>query len=79
MADPVTVLTLVVLYVADIDASRRFYAGLGLSFAAEQQGSGPEHFAAALPAGAVLELYPAGDRPPTGPGSGSPSLGPPAG
>lgn len=55
-------LTLLVLYVADLDRSRHFYSLLGLQFVEEQHEGGPVHYAATLPTGIVLELYPAGDR-----------------
>ena len=58
-------LTLLVLYVADIDEALRFYTAVGLRFTVEQHGSGPRHYSAALPGAVVLELYPAGSRPPT--------------
>lgn len=54
-------ITLVVLYVADLDASRRFYSLIGLDFTEERHGGGLVHHAATLPTGIVLELYPAGD------------------
>jgi catechol 2,3-dioxygenase-like lactoylglutathione lyase family enzyme len=59
-------LALVVLYVADLEESRHFYATVGLDLVREQHGSGPVHYSAVLD-GAVLELYPAGDGvlPPT--------------
>lgn len=37
---------------------REFYARLGLTFARERHGDGPEHYAATLADGLVLELYP---------------------
>lgn len=55
-------LTLLVLYVADLDESRRFYSLLGLDFTEEQHGDGPMHCAATLHGGAVFELYPAGGK-----------------
>ena len=58
-------LTLLVLFVADPTESLRFFTACGLRFAAEQHGAGPMHYAAALPGGLTLELYPAGSRPPT--------------
>ena len=58
-------LSLVVLYVSDLDASVAFYAGLGLDLIREQHGAGPVHYSAGLDGSAVLELYSAGDRPPT--------------
>jgi lactoylglutathione lyase len=58
-------LGLLVLYVADLEASRRFYSLLGLDLAREQHGRGPVHYSAEL-GGTVLELYPARDvLPPT--------------
>ncbi|OHV55354.1 guanosine polyphosphate pyrophosphohydrolase [Pseudofrankia sp. BMG5.36] len=57
---------LIVLYCADVSACRDFYRSLGLAFERERHGSGPEHYAAALSGGAVLELYPAGSRGETG-------------
>ncbi len=63
--DPVSVtLSYAVLYVSDLDASARFYRALGLDLLAEQHGGGPIHYSCDL-AGTVLELYPAGTRPPT--------------
>ncbi|MBS9532396.1 VOC family protein [Mycobacterium sp. M1] len=60
-------LSLIVLYVADLEASRRFYEDtVGLTFAREKHGNGPIHYAATIAGGCVLELYPAGpSRPPT--------------
>ncbi|ALG86336.1 VOC family protein [Gordonia phthalatica] len=55
-----TPLNLIVLYVADIDSSRNFYAALGLPFTQEKHGAGPIHYSTELPGGAVLELYPRG-------------------
>ncbi|MFF5567156.1 VOC family protein [Streptomyces sp. NPDC012623] len=55
---------LVVLYTDRLTACRDFYTGLGLAFVRERHGSGPEHYAAVLDGGAVLELYPADDRRP---------------
>ncbi|MCB9441140.1 MAG: VOC family protein [Mycolicibacterium sp.] len=57
--------SLIVLYCSDLDASRAFYGdGLGLELRPERHGSGPVHYSCDL-GGLVLELYPAGDRPPT--------------
>jgi catechol-2,3-dioxygenase len=50
---------LVVLYTEHLKELRRFYTDLGLSFEEEQHGGGPVHYAATLPDGTVLELYPA--------------------
>lgn len=58
-------ITLIVLFVGDLQRSREFYSLLGLSFVEEQHDGGPVHYAATLPGGCVLELYPAGDRPVT--------------
>jgi catechol 2,3-dioxygenase-like lactoylglutathione lyase family enzyme len=52
-------LALLVLYCGDPDSCRDFYTGLGLTFAREQHGTGPRHWAAVLGDGCVLELYPA--------------------
>ncbi|OHU33371.1 hypothetical protein BKG79_22485 [Mycobacteroides chelonae] len=53
-------LNLVVLYVSDLDESRKFYELLGLDLTREQHGpEGPVHYAAELSGGTVLELYPA--------------------
>ncbi|MFJ5094220.1 glyoxalase/bleomycin resistance/dioxygenase family protein [Streptomyces sp. NPDC088557] len=57
-AKPVGV-TLLVLYSPQLEACRHFYQGLGLDFAAERHGQGPDHYAAVLPGGTVFELYPA--------------------
>ncbi|GIH28206.1 hypothetical protein Aph01nite_65160 [Acrocarpospora phusangensis] len=56
---------LIVIYTDQLEACRIFYSGLGLMFAREQHGQGPEHYAAAV-GSTVLELYPSGDKPPTG-------------
>jgi lactoylglutathione lyase len=57
-------LNLVVIRVSDLEASRRFYEGLGIQFSLEQHGSGPKHLAAELP-GTVFEIYPRGNGPTT--------------
>ncbi|MGI5347480.1 VOC family protein [Streptomyces sp. CA-250714] len=57
-------IALVVLYTEHLQETRRFYSGLGLSFVAERHGKGPLHYAATLPDGTVVELYPATDRRP---------------
>ena len=68
MADgPITgasALSLVVLRVADLAASRTFYERLGLDFREERHGRGPEHLSTTL-GGVVLELYPQGSGPST--------------
>ncbi|MFL0278098.1 VOC family protein [Mycobacterium sp. SMC-19] len=60
-------LGLLVLYVSDLERAHHFYgAVLGLPLVQEQHGSsGPVHYSATLSDGAVLELYPAGSKPPT--------------
>lgn len=58
--------TLLVIYTERLEDCRAFYAGVGLDFAQEQHGGGPQHYAAVLEDGSVLELYPAGRRGPTG-------------
>lgn len=50
-------LNLVVIHSADLEAARRFYECLGVSFQSEQHGKGPMHLAAELP-GLVFEIYP---------------------
>lgn len=50
---------LLVLYTTRVDACVGFYAGLGLEFVRERHGDGPEHHAARLAGGGVLEIYPA--------------------
>ena len=59
-------LDLLVLHTHDLSASREFYEALGLAFVREQHGSGPEHLAATLADGCVLELYPAYKARPAG-------------
>ena len=51
------VLNLVVVYAADLEAARRFYAALGLNLKSEQHGKGPLHYATEMP-GIVFEIYP---------------------
>lgn len=57
-------MALLVLYAGRLEETRRFYAGLGLSFVEEQHGAGPVHHAATLADGTVIELYPATGRRP---------------
>ena len=59
MSTPDVGLSLVVLRVADLEASRRFYGRLGLVLHPERHGDGPDHLAATL-GPVVLELYPLG-------------------
>jgi catechol 2,3-dioxygenase-like lactoylglutathione lyase family enzyme len=51
--------TLLVIYCEALEECHRFYTGLGLPFVQERHGSGPEHYAAVLDDGLVIELYPA--------------------
>ncbi|APC36435.1 metal-dependent phosphohydrolase [Nocardiopsis dassonvillei] len=51
--------TLLVLHTGRVEECRAFYTGLGLRFVRERHGSGPEHHAAELDGGAVVEIYPA--------------------
>ncbi|WP_196327654.1 VOC family protein [Mycobacteroides chelonae] len=55
-------ITLLVLYVSDLDRSRIFYELLGLDLTEEAHGGGLVHYSAELPGGLVLELYPAGGK-----------------
>ncbi|MFD7256701.1 glyoxalase/bleomycin resistance/dioxygenase family protein [Streptomyces sp. NPDC059874] len=57
---------LLVIYTTRLEACRDFYAGLGLDLVPERHGNGPDHYAATLADGGVLELYPAARRPETG-------------
>ncbi|MBB1260170.1 VOC family protein [Streptomyces alkaliterrae] len=59
---------LLVLYTNNLDSAHAFYSDLGLAFAKEQHGTGPEHYAAQLQNGAILELYPATPRRPANAG-----------
>ncbi|MFE9423537.1 VOC family protein [Kitasatospora sp. NPDC006697] len=60
-------LALLVLYTARLEECREFYAGLGLPLRPERHGGSPAHYAAELPGGLVLELYPAGPGRESGP------------
>jgi lactoylglutathione lyase len=57
-------LNLVVIRASDLQRAQRFYEALGLRFAREQHGKGPEHLAAES-GGLVFEIYPRGDGPAT--------------
>ncbi|WP_250287236.1 MULTISPECIES: VOC family protein [unclassified Frankia] len=59
-------ISLLVIYTADLAACEEFYRGLGLRLVRERHGPGPEHLAATLSDGGVLEFYPARSQPPTG-------------
>jgi lactoylglutathione lyase len=50
-------LSLVVLRVRDLEASRRFYEDIGVVMRPERHGDGPPHLSADL-GGVVFELYP---------------------
>lgn len=50
---------LLVIYTGLLDECLDFYASLGLTFVCERHGAGPIHYAAMLPGGMVIELYPA--------------------
>jgi hypothetical protein len=50
---------LVVVRTRQLAALRRFDEAIGLLFAVERHGAGPEHLSVTLPGGTVLELYPA--------------------
>ena len=50
-------LSLVVLQARDVESAREFYSRLGLSFIAEQHGTGPRHYSATL-GQLVFEIYP---------------------
>src|SRR5262245_30067687 len=50
-------LNLMVLRSSDLDRAEKFYQALGLTFAREKHGDGPEHLAAVL-GEVVFEIYP---------------------
>lgn len=56
-ASAVVALGLLVLYSSNIEASRHFYHSLGLTFATEKHGTGPQHYAAKLGT-TTFEIYP---------------------
>lgn len=55
-------LNLLVLRTPRLADMRDFYSALGANFESERHGNGPEHYAATLEDGLVLELYPALDE-----------------
>lgn len=57
--------SLVVLRCADLDATRDFYAALGLRLIPEQHAMGPRHYSSTCD-GVVLEFYPLEGRPTSG-------------
>lgn len=54
-------LNLLVLRTSRLEDLRNFYSALGAHFESERHGKGPEHYAATLGDGLVLELYPCVD------------------
>ncbi|TRW81486.1 VOC family protein [Mycolicibacterium sp. 018/SC-01/001] len=58
-------LTVLELYVSDLERSRRFYTCLGLTFTREQYGDRPVHYATLVDGDIILRLLPAGEGPPT--------------
>lgn len=56
-------ISLLVIRCQDIEASKDFYQKLGLSFAKEKHGNGPEHYSCEHD-GCVFELYPNKGKPP---------------
>ena len=58
-------LNLIVLRVSDLAKAKRFYHMFGIQFTCEQHGFGPENYAADV-GGVVFEIYPCGDKPPSG-------------
>jgi lactoylglutathione lyase len=54
-------LNLLVLRTPKLEELKTFYSALGARFENERHGNGPEHYAATLSDGLVLELYPALD------------------
>ena len=58
-------LTVLEIYVTDLERSHRFYTSLGLTFTREQHGDRPVHYATLLEGDVILRLLPAGDGPPT--------------
>lgn len=51
-------INLLVLRTSKLEDLRRFYSNLGAKFQLEKHGNGPEHYAATISDGFVLELYP---------------------
>jgi catechol 2,3-dioxygenase-like lactoylglutathione lyase family enzyme len=56
----------IALYTNDLPTSRKFYESIGFDFILQQHDSGPEHLAAELANGGVLELYPPNKNHPDG-------------
>ena len=56
-------LSFLVLRTRDLERARDFYTLIGLTFARERHGKGPEHYVS-VSGGGVFELYPAGEREP---------------
>ncbi len=55
-----------VLYVADLPASRSFYESLGLVCREERHGNGPLHYSMKLEGGLTIELFPRKQNAPSG-------------
>jgi predicted enzyme related to lactoylglutathione lyase len=55
-ASPIA-LNLVVVQARDLEAAKRFYEAIGLTFVTEQHGRGPKHYAASV-GQTVFEVYP---------------------
>lgn len=55
-------ITLLVIYSDRVEECRTFYTDLGLRFEHEQHGRGPQHYAATLDDGSVIEIYPTGNH-----------------
>lgn len=56
-------ISLLVIRCQDVEASKNFYQLLGMSFAKEKHGNGPEHYSCEHD-GCVFELYPSKTKPP---------------
>lgn len=54
-------INLLVLRTSKLEELRGFYENLGANFQKEKHGNGPEHYAATLADGFVLEIYPIRD------------------
>jgi catechol 2,3-dioxygenase-like lactoylglutathione lyase family enzyme len=55
-------LSLLVIKCSNLDRSKVFYEALGVTFAKEKHGKGPEHWASTNLPDSVLELYPSRDN-----------------
>lgn len=52
-------MSVLVLKVADVEATKAHFEAMGLAFVAERHGTGPDHWACEVD-GSVLEIYPVG-------------------